>query len=205
MSFQLPPGLAQPSSVADPQDLTDLAWQQPALHPHALQLPAVHHSVAQQPATAKTALIAPVIEPPLRTKPSEAQASHQPSKSRRKHQPSTDLIANKLQCILDRASTFQEKELAVQPSEEELPDVQAAMKNAHLHAYFNEDLSLFSAEEIKKAKQIASDSLRGTYDHVSRASLSPQQLQQVMIFKRGKSQLARKTCRYKLPEADLRA
>ena len=51
------------------------------------------------------------------------------------------------------------------------------MKNAQLQAYCEDDLSLFSAEEIKKAKLKEGESLRGTYEQVSRASLTEQQLQ----------------------------
>ena len=54
------------------------------------------------------------------------------------------------------------------------------MKAAQLHAYFEDDLSLFSAEEIKKAKQKAGESLRGTYESVPRASFTEQQLQHVI-------------------------
>ena len=48
------------------------------------------------------------------------------------------------------------------------------MKDAQLRAYFDDDLSLFSAEEIKKAKQKEGESLRDTYQQVSRASLTAQ-------------------------------
>ena len=62
-------------------------------------------------------------------------------------------------------------------SEEEIRASQAAVQDAQLQAYFEDDLSLFPAEEIKKAKQKEGESLRGTYEQVSRASLSAQQLQ----------------------------
>ena len=49
-----------------------------------------------------------------------------------------------------------------------------------LQASFEDDLSLFTAEEIKKAKLKEGESLRGTYEQVSRESLTAQQLQQVI-------------------------
>ena len=54
------------------------------------------------------------------------------------------------------------------------------MKDAQLRAYFEDDISLFSAEEIKKAKQKEGESLKGTYEQVSRANLTAQQLQHVI-------------------------
>ena len=134
----------------------------------------------QQLASATTALIAPVIDPTSRRQPSEEQASHQQHESKSKNQKGTDAIAHKLQSILEKARSFQEIELAVNPSEEELQEAQAALKAAQLHASFDDDLSLFSAEEINKAKQKAGESLRGTYEQVFRASLTAQQLQQMI-------------------------
>ena len=96
---------------------------------------------------------------------------------RSKKQKGSGQIASKLHSILEKARTFQEIELAVNASEEEFRESQAAVKDAQLQAY---DLSLFSAEEIKKAKQKEGESLRGTYEQVSRASLTAQQLQQVI-------------------------
>ena len=181
VSFQLPPGLAQPPLAPDcPYELSDLAWQQPTLHQEQeLQPTALHSPVVQQPASATTALIAQVIEPTSRRQPSEEQASQQQPVRRRKKQKGSEEIANKLHSILEKASTFQEIELAVNTSEEELRDSQAAVQDAQLQAYFADDLSLFPAEETKKAKQKAGESLRGTYEQVSRASLSAQQLQHV--------------------------
>ena len=182
VSFQLSQGLAQPTSLQDDQyALPDLAWQQSALpQPHELQLTALHSPVVQQLASATTALIAPVIDPNLRRQPSEEQASHQQHESRSTNQKGTDAIAHKLQSILEKARSFQEIELAVNPSEEALQEAQEALQSAQLHASFDDDLSLFSAEEINKAKQKAGESLRGTYGQVSRASLTAQQLQQVI-------------------------
>ena len=89
-------------------------------------------------------------------------------------------VARKLHRNLAKARTFQELELAVSASEEDLSQSDAAMKEAQFQAYFEDDLSLFSAEEIKKAKQKEGESLKGTYEQVSRQSLTAQQLQQVI-------------------------
>ena len=136
VSFQLPPGLARPAlPSACPCELSDLAWQQPALHPlYGLQPTALHPLVAQQPASAMTALREQVIEP-----------------TSRRH-----------------------------TSEEELGESHAAVTDAQLHASFEDDLSLFSAEEIKKAKEKAGESLRGTCESVPRASFTAQQLKHVI-------------------------
>ena len=99
---------------------------------------------------------------------------------RSKKQKGSEQIANKLHSILEKARTFQEIELAVNSSEAEVKKSKAAVKDAQLRAYFEDDLSLFSAEEIKKAKQKEGESLRGTYEQVSRASLTAQQLQHVI-------------------------
>ena len=182
VSFQLPPGLAQPPSSQDcPYELADLAWQQPALQqPHELQPTALHPPVAQQLASATTALTKQDVEPPSRRQPSEEQASqHQPVR-RSKEQKGTGPIASKLHSILEKARTFQEIELAVNSSEAEAKESKAAVQDAHLKAYFEDDLSLFPAEEIKKAKLKEGESLRGTYEQVSRASLTAQQLQHVI-------------------------
>ena len=95
-------------------------------------------------------------------------------------QQGSSQIASKLHSILEKARTFQEIELAVNTSEEESSESQAAVKAAQLQAYFQDDLSLFTAEEIKKAKQKAGASLRGTYASVPRASFTAQQLQHVI-------------------------
>ena len=181
VSFQIPPGLTQPvSSQACPYALTDLAWHRPALRqPNDLQLTALLPPVVQQPASPTTTLITQVAATTLRNQSSEQQASqHQPVRSRvkKRSEPTTSKLASSL----DKARSFQEIELAVSTSEEELQEAQAAMKEAQLQAYFEDDLSLFSAEEIKKAKQKEGESLRGTYDPVSRASFTAQQLQQVI-------------------------
>ena len=71
-------------------------------------------------------------------------------------------------------------ELAVNSSEAEVKESKAAVQDAHLKAYFEDDLCLFPAEEIKKAMLKEGESLRGTYEQVSRASLTAQQLQHVI-------------------------
>ena len=80
---------------------------------------------------------------------------------------------------MEKARTFQEIEHAVNTSEEESRESQAAVKAAQLQAYFEDDLSLFSAEEIKKAKQKEGEYMRGTYESLPRASFTAHQLQHV--------------------------
>ena len=181
VSFQLPPGLAQPPlSQACPYELSGLAWQQPALQqPHELQPTALHLSVVQQPASATTPLTKQDVEPTSRRQPSEEQASQPQPGRRSKEQKGTRPIASKLHSILEKARTFQVIELAVNSSEAEVKESEAAMQDAHLKAYFEDDLSLFPAEEIKKAKLKEGESLRGTYEQVSRG-LTAQQLQHVI-------------------------
>ena len=181
-SAQLPPGLAQTSSSqACPYGLSDLAWQQPALHQsHALQPTALHPPVVQQPPSATTAWIEKVMAPTSSRQSSEAQASQQQPVRRSKTPTGSEETANKLYHILEKARTFQEIELAVNTSEEESRESQAALKVAQLQNYFEDDLSLFSAEEITKAQQKAGESLRGTYEPVPRASFTAQQLQHVI-------------------------
>ena len=89
-------------------------------------------------------------------------------------------IASKLNNILEKARSIQEIELAVNASEEELRQSQATLNEAQLQAYLEADLSLFPAEEVKEAKLKEGESLRDTYEPVTRASLTTQQLQQVI-------------------------
>ena len=179
-SFELTPGSAHPVvSQACSCEFPDLAWQQPALHqPQELQSTALHPTVVQQPSSATTALKEPVLDPPSRRQPSEEQASQQQPMRRCQKQKGSTEIANKLHSILDKARTFQEK-LAT-TSEEDRRESQAAAQSAQLQAYFEDDLSLFPIEEVQKAKQQAGESLKGTYEQVSRQSLTAQQLQQVI-------------------------
>ena len=95
-------------------------------------------------------------------------------------QKGSRLIASKLNSILEKARSIQEIKLAVNASEEELRQSQATMNVAQLQAYLEADLSLFPAEAIKKAKLTEGESLRDTYEPVIRASLTTQQLQQVI-------------------------
>ena len=44
-----------------------------------------------------------------------------------------------------------ELEVAVNAAEEELSDAKEALKDVHLQAYYEDDLSLFAEEDIKKA------------------------------------------------------
>ena len=137
-STPLPPGLEQPPlSQACPYELSDLAWQQPALHqPHELQPTALHPPVVQQLDSATTALIEPVTEPTSRRQASEEQASQQQPVRRTRNPKGSEEIAHKLHTILEKAQTFQEVELAINTSEEEeSKESQAAVKAAQLHAY----------------------------------------------------------------------
>ena len=86
---------------------------------------------------------------------------------------------NKLQNLLEKARILQEIELVINTSEEDARESQPAMKDAQFQAYFDDDLSFFSAEDIHKAKHKAEEHLKGTYDQVSRSSLTAQQLKHV--------------------------
>ena len=180
-SFELTPGLAHLFvSQACSYEFPDLGWQQPALHqPQELQSTALHPPVVQQPPSATTTLIERVLNPPSRRQPSEEQASQQQPVRRCPKQNGSKEIANKLHSILEKARTFQEIELAV-TSGEESRESQAAVQHAQLQAYFEDDLSLFPAEEVKKAKQQEGESLKGIYEQVSKQSLTTLQLQQVI-------------------------
>ena len=182
VSFQLPPGLAQsPSSQACPDELPDLAWQQPSLSkPDELQLAALRPPVVQQLASATTALITQVAATTPRNQPAQQQASQSQPVRSRMEKNSSEPKATKLDSLLEETRTFQEIELAVRNSEEELPEAQTALKEAQLHTYFAGDPSLFSAEQITRAKQKASERLHGTCEQVSRASFTARQLQQVI-------------------------
>ena len=46
----------------------------------------------------------------------------------------------------------------------------------HLQAYYEDDLSLYPEDEIKKAMMKESENLAGTYDPVPKSSFTPQQL-----------------------------
>ena len=87
---------------------------------------------------------------------------------------------SKLHSILEKARTIQEIELAVNASEEELRDAQEVLKNVHLQAYYEDDLSLYPEDEIKKAMLKEGENLAGTCDPVPKSSFTPQQLKQVI-------------------------
>ena len=55
--------------------------------------------------------------------------------------------ASKLHSILEKARTIQEIELAVNASAEELRESHEVLKNAHLQAYYEDDLSLYPEED----------------------------------------------------------
>ena len=65
-------------------------------------------------------------------------------------------------------------------AEEELRDAKEALKDVHLQAYYEDDLSLFAAEDIKRAMLKEGASLSGTYDPVLRTSFTKQQLKGVI-------------------------
>ena len=121
-------------------------------------------------------------------------------------------LASKLNSILEKARSIQEIELAVNASEEELRQSQEPVHEAQLQAYLEADLSLFPAEEVKKAKLKEGESLRDTYEPVTRASLTTKQLQQVIqttwaieeqSFPGWRNKLESKNCRLQLQAADL--
>ena len=147
-----PPGLAQPS--------TSTSLPQPASQPAALQ------PKAQQPPPPPPALQQPALQ-------------QQPVR-RRINQKGPGPAATKLHSILEKARSLHELEVAVNASEEELRDAKEALKDVHLQAYYEDDLSLFAEEDIKKAMLKEGESLRGTYDPVSKASFSKQQLKGVI-------------------------
>ena len=168
MSFQLPPGLAQPSSSqASSCDY----------HQNALQL---HTPGVQQPASSTQALINHNRESKVRRQLSARPASsHQPVRSSMQQKGSSPL-GSKLTSILDKARSIQEVQLAVNVSEADLRQSHESVHEAQLQAYLDTDLTWFSAEEIKEAKLKDGESLRDTYESVIRASFTPKQLQQVI-------------------------
>ena len=155
VSFQLPPGLAQPpSSQACPHELPKLAGPQPTVRQSdEVQLTALHPPVVQQLTSATTALITQVAATTPRNQPSHQQASQPLPVRSRMEKNNSELIAGKRDSILEETRTFHEIKLAISNSQEELPEVQTALKEAQLQASFAGDLSLFSAEQITSAKQ----------------------------------------------------
>ena len=148
------PALVPPPGLAQPSTSTSLPQQQPAQQPAALQ------PKGQQP-------------------PPTAPASQQPVR-RRITQKGPGPAATKLHNILEKARSTHELEVAVNAAEEELCDAKEALKDVHLQAYYEDDLSLFAEDDIKRAMLKEGESLHGTYDPVSKASFTKQQLKQVI-------------------------
>ena len=81
---------------------------------------------------------------------------------------------------MEKARSTHELEVAVNAAEEELRDAKEALKDVHLQAYYEDDLSLFAEEDIKKAMLKEGESLHGTYEPVAKSSFTKQQLKQVI-------------------------
>ena len=81
---------------------------------------------------------------------------------------------------MEKARSSQEIELAVNAAEEELRDSKEVLKDVHLQAYYEDDLSLYPEDEIKKAMLKEGENLHGTYDPVPKSSFTPQQLKQMI-------------------------
>ena len=145
-----PPGLAQPSTSTSLLQPAQQAHQSAALQPKVQQQPPAASALQQQPVR------------------------------RRITQKGPGPAATKLHNILEKARSIQEIELAVNAAEEELRDAKEALKDVHLQAYYEDDLSLFPEEDIKKAMLKEGESLHGTYVPVSKASFTKQQLKQVI-------------------------
>ena len=126
-----PPGLAQPStSTSLPQQP-----QQP-MQPAALQ------PKARQPSPPTQALQQPALQQP---------SAQQPVR-RRITQKGPGPAAAKLHSILEKARSQHELEVAVNAAEEELADAKEALKDVHLQAYYEDDLSLSAEDDIKSYK-----------------------------------------------------
>ena len=147
------PALVPPPSLAQTSTSTSLPQQ-------------VQHQPAQQQSSA--------------AQPPAAQASQQQPVRRRITQKGPGPAATKLHNILEKARSIHEIELAVNVAEEELRDSKEVLKDVHLQAYYEDDLSLFSEVDIKKAMLKEGESLSGTYEPVSKTSFTPQQFKQVI-------------------------
>ena len=145
-----PPGLAQPS--------TSTSLPQPKQQ-------------AQPPAA---------LQPKVQHQPPAAPALQQQPVRRRTTQKGPGPAATKLHNILEKARSIREIELAVNAAEDELRDAKEALKDVHLQAYYEDDLSLFPEEEIKKATMKEGENLHGTCQPVAKSSLTKQQLKQVI-------------------------
>ena len=164
-----PPGLAQPSTSTSLPQQPQQAKQPAALQPKARQ-PTPPQQALQQQALQQPALQQPALQPP---------ALQQPVR-RRITQKGPGPAATKLHSILEKARSQHELEVAVNAAEDELSDAKEALKDVHLQAYYEDDLSLFAEEDIKKAMLKEGESLHGTYDPVSKASFTKQQLKGVI-------------------------
>ena len=135
---------------------TSTSWpqqQQQQQHPTALQ------PKARQPAPPPQALQQPAVQQPAVQQP----ALQQPVR-RRITQKGPGPAATKLHNILEKARSQHELEVAVNAAEDELADAKEALKDVHLQAYYEDDLSLFAEDDIKKAMLKEGESLHGTYD-----------------------------------------
>ena len=150
-----PPGLDQPSASTSLQQPQQQAQQPAALQPKVRQPTPAAPALQQQP----------LQQQPVR---------------RRITQKGPGPAATKLHNILETARSTNELEVAINAAEEELSDAKEALKDVHLQAYYENDLSLFAEDDIKKAMLKEGESLHGTYDPVSKASFTKQQLKQVI-------------------------
>ena len=103
------------------------------------------------------------LQPKVQQPPPAAPASQQPVR-RRITQKGPGPAATKLHNILEKARSTHELEVAVNAAEEELRDAKESLKDVHLQAYYEDDLSLFVEEDIKKAMLKEGESLQGTYE-----------------------------------------
>ena len=156
---------------------------QPALAPPpGLEQPSTSTSLPKQPAAASrpVALQPKAPQPPPPPLALQQPALQQQPVRRRITQKGPGPAATKLHSILEKARSLHELEVAVNASEEELYDAKEALKDVHLQAYYEDDLSLFAEEDIKKAMLKEGESLHGTYEPVSKASFTKQQLRGVI-------------------------
>ena len=156
---------------------------QPALAPPpGLEQPSTSTSWPKQPAAASrpVALQPKAPQPPPPPLALQQPALQQQPVRRRITQKGPGPAATKLHSILEKARSMHELEVAVNASEEELYDAKEALKDVHLQAYYEDDLSLFAEEDIKKAMLKEGESLHGTYEPVSKASFTKQQLRGVI-------------------------
>ena len=152
------------------------AFQPALVPPPGLEQPSTSTSLPQQPQQAQQPAAS---QPKVQQQPPAAPALQQPVR-RRFTQKGPGPAATKLHNILEKARSTHELEVAVNAAEEELRDAKEALKDVHLQAYYEDDLSLFAEEDIKKAMLKEGESLRGTYEPVAKSSFTKQQLKQVI-------------------------